>query len=104
MPKRTGSKWVWQVRGVPRTEDFPTFTYSRCLVNMTPSFTEGVARIFDFGDVLTNRSCLFESDADDVAIASDWGIVGNDLRKALDQIRALSKERLPERLAGQRRS
>lgn len=49
-----------------------------------PSFVEGMARILDFGDSLTefNRS----SRPDTIAIRADWRAVYNDLAKAFDKV------------------
>jgi hypothetical protein len=49
-----------------------------------PSFTEGMARILDFGDTLTeyNRS-LSPEQADAIALNSDWRAVIEDLAKVL---------------------
>ena len=48
-----------------------------------PSFTEGAARLFDFGDTLTeyNRSPTSEQ-ADANAFAADWNAVIDDLARA----------------------
>ena len=49
-----------------------------------PSFTEGMARIMDFGDTLTeyNRSTSPEH-ADAIAIRADWNAVIEDLAVAI---------------------
>ena len=49
-----------------------------------PSFLEGVARIMDFGNTLTqfNRS-KNSAEADARAIASDWAVVGKDIKTAM---------------------
>ncbi len=51
-----------------------------------PSFWEGIGRIIDMGDTLTefNRS-LSAAQADRIALEQDWLVVGNDLRRALRQ-------------------
>lgn len=50
-----------------------------------PSFTEGMARIFDFKNTLDSYN---ESEspllADMDALSSDWSMVGQDLRKAME--------------------
>jgi hypothetical protein len=48
-----------------------------------PSFAEGMARIMDFGNTLTeyNRS----PDPDAIAIAADWNAVAEDLYTVLGQ-------------------
>ncbi|MCC7475040.1 MAG: hypothetical protein IT425_06560 [Pirellulales bacterium] len=45
-----------------------------------PSFLEGVGRLVDFGDTLTefNRS-LDDEQADRLALIADWNAVGEDL-------------------------
>ena len=49
-----------------------------------PSFVEGMARIMDFGNTLSeyNRS----PDPDAIAIAADWNAVAEDLYKAIEQV------------------
>jgi hypothetical protein len=51
-----------------------------------PSWVEGVGRIFDFGDALSeyNYSATPE-DADAVATYLDWSAVGGDLRRAIGE-------------------
>ena len=48
-----------------------------------PTFVEGLARILDWGGSLSefNRS----GDADQIAIAMDWRMVGADLRTAITE-------------------
>jgi hypothetical protein len=49
-----------------------------------PSFLEGVARIFDFANVLQSyRYDRTEHEADANALMSDWMAVGDDLRHAI---------------------
>ena len=49
-----------------------------------PSFLEGVARIFDFANVLQRyRYDTTEHAADANALTSDWMAVGDDLRHAI---------------------
>jgi hypothetical protein len=49
-----------------------------------PSFLEGVARIFDFANVLPRyRYERTEHAADANALTSDWMAVGDDLRHAI---------------------
>lgn len=54
-----------------------------------PSFTEGIARILDFGDTLTeyNRSTSAEQ-ADAIAVAADWKAVIGDLAQAFAKVGA----------------
>jgi len=57
---------------------YTDFLYAR------PSFAEGMARIMDFGNTLTeyNRS----PDPDAIAIAADWNAVAEDLYTAIGQV------------------
>jgi len=49
-----------------------------------PSFLEGIARIFDFGNTLNEYNSSPSDDiADEVALRMDWGAVGDNLRNAL---------------------
>jgi hypothetical protein len=49
-----------------------------------PTFLEGVARVFDFANVLQNyRHDTTEHEADTNALRSDWIAVGDDLRHAI---------------------
>ena len=52
-----------------------------------PSFWEGVARILDFGNVLTeyNKS-LTPQQADALAMRADWVTVGEDIQSAADTL------------------
>jgi hypothetical protein len=54
------------------------FLYAR------PSFTEGIARILDFGNTLNeyNDSWLSE-ETDFRALQSDWEVIGNDMKEAV---------------------
>jgi len=60
-----------------------------------PSFTEGLARIFDFGNTLTEYNrCLTPEQADYYALLADWRVVGNDIGRAIhdfDQSTARAK-------------
>jgi hypothetical protein len=50
-----------------------------------PSFVEGMARIFDFGDVLDQyNQSLTPAQADYLALRGDWQLIGNDLGSVLD--------------------
>lgn len=59
-------------------ENYSDFLFAR------PSFWEGVARIFDFGNIL-NEYNVSPSDeaADETALRMDWASVGEDLHKAI---------------------
>lgn len=52
----------------------------------TPSFIEGMARIFDFADALQKFNYSEdEQEADYMAISNDWKMVGQDIRSAIQQ-------------------
>lgn len=56
------------------------FLYAR------PSFVEGVARVLDFGDTLTEyNQSLTTQQADRIALRADWEVVGGDVRVAMSQ-------------------
>jgi hypothetical protein len=67
--------------------DFSTFLFAR------PSFSEGVGRTMDFGNTLSeyNRSLNGEQ-ADLIAAWMDWGTIGYDLRKAIEEARSGLKQ------------
>ncbi len=51
-----------------------------------PSFGSGVARALDlFGAFDDYNSCSTESEADQIAIGSDWSVVGCDLNEVIEQ-------------------
>jgi hypothetical protein len=53
-----------------------------------PSAVEGAARIFDFGNSLTEYNySLTPEQADRIAIAMDWRAVGHDLWRAIAKFR-----------------
>jgi hypothetical protein len=62
----------------------PSTTYSTYLF-ATPTWTEGVGRLLDFGDALTqyNESATPE-EADYRAFEMDWRAVGGDILDAID--------------------
>jgi hypothetical protein len=50
-----------------------------------PSFTEGAARLIDFGNFLNEYNTTeTANEADARALRSDWLMVGDDLQSALD--------------------
>lgn len=54
-----------------------------------PSFTEGIARLFDwFGGLNDYNSSRTPEEADNLAMEADWQTVGNDLRNAMDHEKA----------------
>ena len=50
-----------------------------------PSFIEGIASVLDLGATLIeyNESKTPE-DADYIALKSDWGVIGNDIKNAIE--------------------
>ena len=58
--------------------------YSTDYLFATPSFSRGMASVLDLGATLT-RYNISDSpeEADAKAIASDWGMVGQDIRFAI---------------------
>lgn len=51
----------------------------------TPSFLEGLGRLFDFGGTLTEFNyALTEEQAEYLAMRADWQATGDDLRRAMD--------------------
>ena len=64
-----------------------------------PSFTEGMARILDFGDTLTEYNRLLSAEqADAIAMEADWKAVADDLAHAFAKVGAETgaTERLKE--------
>jgi len=56
------------------------------LLYARPSFTEGFARLIDFGGTLQEYNYALNADrADFLALASDWDMVGDDLRTAVNR-------------------
>lgn len=54
-----------------------------------PSFLQGMARLFDLGDTLSEyNSSLSPEQADRLAIASDWRAIGLDMWRAIDEYTA----------------
>lgn len=63
----------------------------------TPSFLEGVARLFDFTGSLNVYQCSDSPEqADFKAISSDWIVVGDDFRKAIKDLQGKEKIILPD--------
>lgn len=53
---------------------------------------EGIARIWDFGDTLTEfNASLTPEQADFFAMRADWAAVGHDLRVAMGKCKAEKK-------------
>jgi len=58
-----------------------------------PSLIEGIARLIDFGNTLEEYNSSPSPDmADALAIASDWKVVGDDLRQAMSNYRELEEQ------------
>lgn len=54
-----------------------------------PSFSEGVARLVDFGNTLnTYNKSKTGAEADAKALRSDWNVVGKEMRKAVTHFEA----------------
>lgn len=67
-----------------------------------PSFFEGAARLMDFGNSLADpQSTQSPEETDQAAIASDWIVVGMDLRKSMQQESALANQLLRSRHGNQ---
>ena len=50
-----------------------------------PGFVEGMAHVFDVGGTFTSYNVSkSDKEADYKALKSDWGIVGQDIQKAVD--------------------
>ena len=65
------------------------------LLYATPSFLEGVARVIDIGDTLTEYNGSENGVEGDVrALRSDWQAVGDDLRRAMAQYRQEKSQQL----------
>ncbi len=57
---------------------FTQFLFAR------PSFLEGIARLFDFGNTLQEYNCTLTGEqADRLAMKADWYAVGSDIRVVL---------------------
>lgn len=53
------------------------------LLYARPTFLEGVARLVDFGGFLNDYNYAEDGDAaDQIALASDWYAIGDDMRQA----------------------
>jgi hypothetical protein len=61
-----------------------------------PSIVEGMARILDFGNTLTEYNCALSGEqADFLAMRADWAVVGDDIRSAVAQFAKDVEEELP---------
>ena len=65
-----------------------------------PSFLEGWARLFDFGDTLNEyNSSLSPKMADGIAMWLDWGVTGTDIAQAIANFAEESQSERREALA-----
>ena len=63
------------------------FLYAR------PSFLEGLARIFDFGNTLDEyNQSLTPEQADSLALRADWLTIAGDLRKAVQEADVFARQ------------
>lgn len=61
-----------------------------------PSFLSGVASLFDFAWALNQYiEASTPEEADRIALAVDWGMIGQDLQQAIDQYREMHPELSP---------
>lgn len=61
--------------------EYTTFLFAR------PSWLEGIARLLDFGNTLQVYNTSADPDeADAAAIALDWNAIGDDMRRAVQEI------------------
>lgn len=68
------------------------FLYAR------PSFMEGLARIFDFGNTLSEyNQSLTPKQADFLALRSDWLAIAGDLRNAVQEADVLARQQPDKR-------
>jgi hypothetical protein len=62
--------------------EYTTFLFAR------PSFFEGIARILDFGNTLqVYNESADPAEADAWALASDWHAIGEDMMRAVNEIK-----------------
>ncbi|MCY3919876.1 MAG: hypothetical protein OXG38_08745 [Chloroflexi bacterium] len=67
---------------------YTDFLYAR------PSFLEGCARVFDFANSLSVYNTSIDPEASDKrALWADWHAIGDDLRAAMGELPATSRER-----------
>lgn len=62
---------------------------------VSPTFLRGAARVLDIGGHLDKSAYLIssnEEEADVRALASDWRVVGKDLRQAFSQLERVAQE------------
>ena len=59
-----------------------------------PSFSEGVARLLDFGNTLNEYNTFGGLDPDGVALGMDWVVIGGDFRSAIGEFRTEESDKL----------
>lgn len=57
-----------------------------CKIKISP-FIQGIARLFDFVQVLDRPGSMTAADVDNEAINNDWEALGKDMWRAIEQIR-----------------
>lgn len=58
-----------------------------------PSFWEGIARLMDIsGSLSVYNSALTPTEADNLALLSDWLVVGDDLRESITEFEQLNSQ------------
>lgn len=61
--------------------EYTTFLFAR------PTWYEGLARLLDFGNTLqVYNNSHSDAEADAVALALDWNAIGEDMRRAVQEI------------------
>jgi hypothetical protein len=70
--------YIFTRHPVPTMNGLSDFLYA------SPSFLEGAASVLDLGDTLTDyNSSLNGEQADRIALAMDWQVIGDDMRRAV---------------------
>lgn len=60
-----------------------------------PGFLEGLARIMDLGNLLDDYPRVRSaSETDTLALRSDWSMVGQDIRNAIGEFKAVENDKL----------
>ena len=73
-------------KGTAIMETMSTSSWSYYLF-AEPSFLEGMARIMDFGDTLTEfNQSLTPAQANNIALTTDWQAVFEDVRAAVSKV------------------
>jgi hypothetical protein len=62
-------------------------THESTFLFATPSFAEGMGRLFDFANVLNAyNTSVSEAAADNLAARMDWQAVGNDIAHGITDV------------------